>query len=66
VSSLKLSFPVSVRLSPLDIGLGIEDICCMQIGTLEVNGNVFLAPMAGITDTAFGTVSLCPATNMRE
>lgn len=28
----------------------------MKIGTLEVNGNVFLAPMAGITDTAFRKV----------
>ena len=28
----------------------------MRIGTLEVNGNVFLAPMAGITDTAFRKV----------
>lgn len=28
----------------------------MNIGTLQVNGNVFLAPMAGITDTAFRKV----------
>jgi tRNA-dihydrouridine synthase B len=28
----------------------------MKIGTLQVNGNVFLAPMAGITDTAFRKV----------
>jgi tRNA-dihydrouridine synthase len=28
----------------------------MKIGTLEVNGNVFPAPMAGITDTAFRKV----------
>ena len=28
----------------------------MKIGTLEVNGNVFLGPMAGITDTAFRKV----------
>ncbi len=28
----------------------------MKIGTLEVKGNVFLAPMAGITDTSFRRV----------
>jgi len=28
----------------------------MKIGTLDVNGNVFLAPMAGIADTAFRKV----------
>jgi tRNA-dihydrouridine synthase B len=28
----------------------------MKIGTLEVNGNVFLAPMAGITDPSFRKV----------
>ena len=52
----KLSFTANTYLSPLDIGPGMGETRRMKIGTLEVNGNVFLAPMAGITDTAFRKV----------